>query len=184
MNTCKRFSLALIAMMSTGAATAADVQLPSNLPHRKPGLWTVQITHGGKILSGPKMCLDERTDAALYKWGVTQNKECSRLDVKVRGNEVVVDGVCKAPAGRGTMTTHAVTRFEGDSASHGEEVVHYDPPQDGVSDDTVVVDSRWIGPCEAGQKPGDVIIAPGMHINVLDDDGPAALLKNLLRSGN
>ncbi len=30
------------------------------------------------------------------------------------------------------------------------------------------LDAKWLGPCEKGQKPGDVMMANGMTINVLD----------------
>ena len=30
------------------------------------------------------------------------------------------------------------------------------------------LDAKWLGPCEAGQKPGDMMMANGMTINVLD----------------
>jgi hypothetical protein len=32
----------------------------------------------------------------------------------------------------------------------------------------VAIAAKWLGPCETGQRPGDVIMANGMKMNVLD----------------
>ena len=39
-------------------------------------------------------------------------------------------------------------------------------PADGSSQMTIT--AKWLGPCAAGQKPGDVIMANGMTMNVLN----------------
>lgn len=40
-------------------------------------------------------------------------------------------------------------------------LIDYRPPLEGMSEVTMTMNARWIGPCKPGQKPGDVDI-PGM----------------------
>lgn len=178
--------LAMFAATLSGTAVAADVQLPSNLPHRKPGLWVQQIARPGKPAVTEKICLDEATDAALYKFGIgASNAMCNRMDIRMHGNEMVVDSVCTVPRflghGGNTMTGHGVTHFSGNTAYHTEQATHYDPPLNGKTDDTTSIDARWTGPCEAGQKPGDIVLPNGMTVNVQNASTPGSMMKNVLK---
>src|SRR5579875_3792453 len=135
-----RVGLAMFTLvLCAGGATAADVQLPANLPHRKPGLWVQQVTTQGHPSVTEKICLDEATDAALYKFGLgASNAMCSKFGIHMRGNEMVVDTVCTIPRffghGGNTMTGHGVTHFSGNTAYHTEQTTHYDPPLNGKTD--------------------------------------------------
>ncbi len=182
-----RVGLAMFTLvLCAGGATAADVQLPANLPHRKPGLWVQQVTTQGHPSVTEKICLDEATDAALYKFGLgASNAMCSKFGIHMRGNEMVVDTVCTIPRffghGGNTMTGHGVTHFSGNTAYHTEQTTHYDPPLNGKTDEVTSIDARWTGACEAGQKPGDIVLPNGMTVNVQNVTGPGSMMKNILQ---
>jgi hypothetical protein len=44
----------------------------------------------------------------------------------------------------------------------------YSPPLAGRSESSNLIESRWVGPCKAGQRPGDMVMGNGMKMNVLD----------------
>jgi len=37
-----------------------------------------------------------------------------------------------------------------------------------MTEGAAVIQARWVGPCKADQKPGDMILPNGMKINVND----------------
>jgi len=45
------------------------------------------------------------------------------------------------------------------------------PPLPGIApgaETHMTIAAKWLGPCAAGQKPGDVVMANGMTMNVFD----------------
>ena len=44
----------------------------------------------------------------------------------------------------------------------------YSPPMMGRSEGTAIIEAKWVGPCKAGQKPGDVVLPNGMKMNLLE----------------
>jgi hypothetical protein len=43
----------------------------------------------------------------------------------------------------------------------------------GRKEGTAIVEAKWVGPCKAGQKPGDMMMPNGMKMNVLEMTGGA-----------
>ena len=60
------------------------------------------------------------------------------------------------------------TVFSGDFTSQytGETTITYEPAVLGTSEQKMTISARWLGPCEAGQEPGDVILPGGMKMNI------------------
>lgn len=179
-----RVIAAVLALVATGSLVAADLKLPSNMPHRKPGLWIARVATGTEPPLEMKMCVDPATDAALYRHATgLDQRDCSKQDIAMRGNELVSDSICKLPKlmGRGgeTVTEHSVTRFNGNTAYRTESSMRYDPPMDGKAEHKGTVDAHWTGPCGAGQKPGDVVVH-GMTFNVIDGMDVKSMMKGLI----
>ena len=63
---------------------------------------------------------------------------------------------------------HAVMSGDFNSAYRMESKSSYNPPLMGRSEGTSVVEARWVGPCKADQKPGDMVMPNGMKMNVID----------------
>lgn len=159
----RRFIPVLLAV----AASVALMAQANQLPKRKPGLWEMTMSPG--IPNAPKtttkMCIDAATDAALYEFGMGQSKEnCSENDIRSDGTTVTADAVCRF--GGTQATTHAQTKFSGDTAYHADVKMHYDPPLMGQSDATITQDGRWAGACPAGMQPGDMIAPDGRKMNM------------------
>lgn len=147
----------LLACTSAGFAYAA-----TDLPKRKPGLWEIHSTMHtmGGHTSVIQNCIDERTDDLMSRQGEdSMRKQCSQANIRRDGNRITVDGVCRFEGS--TATTHGVFTGDFNSAYKGELTTTYDPPMHGMKQSSMTLQARHLGPCQAGQKPGDIVM-PGM----------------------
>ena len=113
-------------------------------------------------------CIDAETDKLMNSIGGNMQKEaCTKQDVQKVGNTIVVDSVCKI--GEATTTSHAVVSGDFNSAYTVKVVSKQEGPAiPGMPPErTMTIDAKWLGPCGADQKPGDMIIA-GRKMNIRD----------------
>ena len=140
------------------------------LPRRKPGLWesTLHLETSRHAPPRTRLCLDEATDALSLRYGLGLAKDqCSQMEIKGSGHEFTIRSTCVI--GQYRVTTQSVMTFDGNTAYHFVAQSHYDPPLNGRSETRTEQDGRWIGACEPGQKPGDMVIdPPGIRMNVRD----------------
>ena len=164
-----RFDPKIVAalMMMATPATALD------MPARKPGLWELKMDFVGRQMPAQTMkhCIDAATDKVMNsQYGGASQENCSKLETTRAGATMVIDAVCKF--GDATSTTHSVITGSFDSAytvdvtskREGSQIPGM--PADGLSH--MKIDAKWLGPCAAGQKPGDVVMANGRTMNILD----------------
>ncbi len=160
-NTTLSLIFGFVALGLAGAAQSAD------MPKRKPGLWEITMHMEGVPDMGPiQQCIDQNTDNMLQQQASKQKPDCSVMDVKTSGNKVSIHSVCKMNGS--TATTDGT--FEGafESSYKGTMKTRFNPPMQGMSESNMTQEARWLGPCKAGQKPGDVIM-PGMGgVNIND----------------
>ncbi len=164
--TPKLSALSLLVLgLAAGHAAAAD------MPKRKPGLWEITMQMDGMPNMGAiQQCIDANTDNLLQQQAGKQKPDCSVMDVKPSGNKVTIRTVCKVEGS--TATTDGV--FEGafDSNYKGTMKTRFTPPLQGMSESNTTQQARWLGPCKAGQKPGDVIMPNmgGFNVNEMMKD--------------
>jgi len=156
-------SITLLAMLIPWGAGA----LALDLPKRKSGLWDIKISRASSNRPSQtiQMCIDQKTDNMAQQMGESVAREaCSKQQIRREGNKIVGDSVCTI--GDTTATSHTVFSGEFDRAYHGEIRTKYSPPLMGKSENLTLIDARWTGPCQADQKPGDMIMPNGMKINI------------------
>lgn len=160
---------------------AAAVPLTStvalDLPARKPGLWEISMTmEGGRI--PPRVaqhCIDAATDKMMSSVG-SDMRSCSKQDVQTSPGGMTVDSVCTF--GGATVTTHAVMTGDFNSAytvkttSKRSGAAMPGMPAGGETQMTIA--AKWLGACKPDQKPGDMIMANGIKINIMDMQKAAA----------
>lgn len=156
-----RLSLVLVTALFALQAQAADA------PKRKSGLWEMKTQMsgmpGGMPGGGPmQMCVDQASDNVMQE-RAREKVNCPVMDVKQGMGKVTIHSVCKQDGT--TVTTDAVISGDFNSNYRNDMVMRYDPPQHGMKEMKMVQEARWLGPCKAGQKPGDVIM-PGMPANM------------------
>ena len=156
------------------ALCAASAAVPAlDYPARKPGLWQMRVSAHGMSGQVMQQCIDAASDRKMRDIGQGMGtRDCSQHDLRQEGATLVADSVCKA--GASTVTTHSV--ISGDFASDYriEMRSSFNPPLAKKQDDTSVIEAKWLGPCKAGQKPGDMMMGNGMKMNMLDMMGAGA----------
>lgn len=140
-------------------------------PKRKPGLWEIQTSGtNGQPAQSMKQCIDAETDAKLMKMGTDMTAKmggsCAKNTFVKQGNDYVGEAECTMMGTK--MITKSVVSGNFESAYTGESTASFDPPLGGMKDTKTKLTARWVGACEAGQKPGDMILANGMRMNIED----------------
>jgi hypothetical protein len=168
----QRITLFLVLALAAAVAQAQDV------PKRKSGLWEVTrtTTRTDVRLDGKskvmQYCIDQQSDNALRQLAEGMRNESCKIDKQSRdGDKLVVDAVCKLGTTGSTAKTHAVVTGKFDSAYKIESHSTFQPAMLGKSEGNAVLTAKWLGPCKADQKPGDVILDNGRKLRVSEDTG-------------
>jgi hypothetical protein len=162
-----RLAIVAFALLSAWPAAALD------LPARKAGLWEIKMAFEGRSIPPQtiQQCIDAATDRQMNAIGGNMAEKCSKQDVQKVGATIVVDSVCQVGAikttSHGVMsgdfnsayTVKVTTQREGGPAVPGR-------PAEGTSNTTL--EAKWLGPCTADQKPGDMIMGSGQKVNIID----------------
>jgi len=158
-------------LLCAGTVNALD------FPARKPGLWEMSMNMGAISSKLPvqvtQQCMDAASDKAMREMGEGMSKDrCSKQDMRNEGGKIIVDTVCRIEGANSTVaTTHSVMSGDFNSAYHVESKSSYSPPMMGRAEGSIVIDAKWVGPCKADQKPGDMIMSNGMKMNLLERMG-------------
>jgi hypothetical protein len=143
---------------------SANTAVATDLPDIKAGLWN--ITTEGDASQTIKQCVDKDTTKALFEAGTKAlGNQCSAIDIKKQGNSYTSIVNCKMMG----STFKAVSTIEGDFESQYKSTTKttIDPPLMGQAGKTEVAIAKYIGPCEEGMEPGDVVLGSGQKMNAL-----------------
>jgi hypothetical protein len=154
------------AMRRVGAAlfvlvTGAVPAFTAELPNRKAGLWEITTDAGSQAMK-IQQCIDAATDHAMQaRGGAAPQGDCSKRDVQKSGNTTTIDSVCTF--GGKTRTSHVVITGSFD----GEYTMTVTGQTEGQpAGRTITLSAKWLGPCAADQRPGDMIMPNGMKMNI------------------
>ena len=169
-----RLAVAALCLITSAPALALD------MPTRKAGLWELKMTFEGRKIPPQTMkhCTDAATDKLMNgNYGGSAQQNCSKQDMTNSNGSIVVDSVCNF--GGATVTSHAVVTGSFDSAYKVDVTSTRSggPVAAGMAakgSTHMVIEAKWLGPCAAGQKPGDIIMSNGMSMNVLNLPKPPA----------
>jgi hypothetical protein len=170
------FSLCLTSALL--AALPVSIARADELPMRKPGLWEMKMARVGSML--PEMtlqhCTDETTDKEMSTAFAPMAKEiCSKRDVEKTATGYVSDSVCSV--GGVSMTSHSDISGDFDSAFTVKSTSHSEGGPSVVPREVnMTVEAKWLGPCKANQKPGDIVMPGGFKLNIKDADKLKGLL--------
>lgn len=152
----------------------ASPALAVDLPIRKAGLWELKMEFQGRNL--PTQLMQQCTDAAsdqlmTLNFGGTAERNCQKRDIHNNGATITVDSVCSF--GNMTTTSHVVVSGDFNSAYTVQinSTRQGGRPAPGAApggESHMTIAAKWLGPCAAGQRPGDVTMGNGMKMNVLD----------------
>ncbi len=161
---------------ASAAPSAPAAAGPATLPHRKAGLWKLDIAMEGPppMTQSSQVCLDEATEAKLTVFSGQMGKSnCSNESIS-RGldGSWKFSGTCDLGAAGKVESTGVAT---GDFSSRYTVKLHSTTTgasvarMNGTHDITMT--GEWTGPCAPGQKGGDMILPNGMKVNMMGARG-------------
>ena len=162
----KRHASSLPILGLAALALVSSSILAAELPKRKPGLWEISMQMEGVPNMGAiQQCIDQNTDNLLQQQAQKNKPDCSVLEVKPSGNRIVIHTVCKVEGS--TATTDGMFEGSFEANYQGTLKTRFNPPLHGMNESNMTQQARWLGPCKAGQKPGDVVLPNmgGFNIN-------------------
>lgn len=150
-------------------ATIPAIAQADALPKRESGLWEISvISSQSPTPNMMKECVDGASDAKLTEMGADISKSmggaCSKNEFKKTGSGFESTSECAMMGS--TITSKG--SFTGDFAKSyaGEIITTFQPPMLGQKQSTTKISAKHVGPCGADMKPGDVIMANGMKMNM------------------
>ncbi len=149
--------------------TRIAVAGPVEMPNRKPGLWEIKVNAGAQM---PAMTMQQCTDPTTDKdmavsYGPMAKAACASQDMQTTATGFVLDATCTV--GGITSTSHSEINGDFNSAYTVKVSTKSDGKRPGLPPESVTtIDAKWIGPCKADQKAGDMLMPGGMKINIKD----------------
>jgi hypothetical protein len=141
-------------------AWAAEVAIPE----MKDGLWesrTQRTVQGKKLDVTMKICHSSEAQQSMKATGdeVRKANQCTEVVTQTSPTTYTSESRCAKGVLAGSVTKLVYT-LEGDLAYHME--VH---SMQGQDDTLTITDSKYLGSCPAGMKPGDVVMADGKKLD-------------------
>jgi hypothetical protein len=134
---------------------------------RKPGLWEVTTTLDNSSVPPRvvKQCIDAATDELSQSIaGPFSAAVCPQRKVQRGADATTVDSTCSI-AGK-PASAHAVITGSFDSSYTMKVAAEGALLPGGKMGMTM--EGKWLGPCAADQRPGDIIMSNGATINIPD----------------
>jgi len=159
MKMIRELGVCLCAVVCVGVTTVCADELPT----RKAGAWTVTIDSNGETATS-EHCIDATTDKIMQQMGQgMMGANCSKNEVKKTGGGYLIDSVCTF--GGSKMVSKADFKGDFNSSYEGTITATFEPPFLGQSGSTTKMTAKFMGPCPADKKPGD-ITTEGFTMNI------------------
>jgi hypothetical protein len=153
----------LVAAIGAAAATVA-VADTVGAPERRPGLWESTLTVAGQPSRTLRMCTDAALEQRHAMFSAKATPDCPTVESHAVTGGVAFRSICTR-AGVTISTEGTVT---GDFNDHYrfQSVVRTSPATGpGGGERKTSIESRWLGACPPGSRPGDVTLPDGRVVN-------------------
>jgi hypothetical protein len=150
----------------------------TELPLRKPGLWEVKIklTGGAAPTAMMRHCTDESTDRQMSTmFNPLVPPPCSKSDVQKQDGRFTIDSTCRIDSK--TITLHSDVTGDFNTSYSVVTETRTQEPDSEPTVSSMTLEARHVGSCKWGQKPGDVVMAGGLKVNVKEMDKFKELIK-------
>ena len=161
-----RIMLAASAILA-GASIAAAATI--DLPARKAGQWEMKMTpktKGAAPQMTTQLCLDAASDKALMAQGLAMSTGCTSQQSRDGSGNLVIDATCDI--GGRKNKSHSVV--SGDFQSHYTIDIVSDSEGGNPAlpkHSEMTQEAKWLGACQQGMKPGDMMLPGGRIMNLL-----------------
>jgi len=155
------FALAFAGILALGIPVHA-----MDMPLRKAGLWELRMVMEGAGMPAQTMrqCTDAATDKEMRSFSRSMGGgQCEQQSFEKSATGYTFESSCALGA-RKVITRGTVT---GDfNSAYTIDMISTGGPAAGGEEVKMHMAAKWLGPCKAGQKPGDIVMPGGMTINV------------------
>lgn len=178
-------ALCVVLLTVQGIAHAAPAaqkkaKVSTLLPARKAGLWEVTVRSDDLVLQRQgqakprpqtvRMCTDAAAEPVMLFAIVPGQEDCREVSAKPRsaktGGGWEIRSVCFVHDNRADAEMHLTGDLQ--SEYRGTYNVKYRlTPLHNTG--RMLFEGRWLGGCQAGQRPGDMVLPNGITVNVVDD---------------
>jgi hypothetical protein len=155
--------------MSAGGPSPANAD---ELPLRKPGLWEIRIklTGGAAPTAMMRHCTDESVDRQMSTlFNPLSPPPCSKSSILKEGDHYTISASCTADDKLVKVMSDVSGDFQTSYTVVTETKIQDDPDSDPTLS-SMTLEGKYVGGCKWGQKPGDVVMAGGMKVNVKEMD--------------
>ncbi|MEO6340322.1 MAG: DUF3617 family protein [Caulobacteraceae bacterium] len=166
-----RASSLLFAVLAGGAGVAvaaAALAQSMAMPTRKPGFWdqTMTMETGRGMTMKSQFCTDASVEKKMSVLGQNMaGSSCRQTSMRKTATGFAFDSTCSM-AGR-TTTSSGVVSGDFQNGYRIDTVSKSSPPLKGTSGESKMhIEAKWLGPCPAGRKPGDMVMPGGMVMNI------------------
>jgi len=128
-----------------------------DFPERKEGLWerhnqTIANPGNKKTELTSKICRDRAYDKSVT---VTKprGKDCTSNLESLGGGRYASQSRCTI--GGTVIETKQTFTYQGNTSFHSETHMTYTPAFSGRTDQTIILDEKYVGSCPVGMNPGD-----------------------------
>lgn len=159
-----RFTLLAAATVFATGVAAQD------MPKMKAGLWETSTAtasqHDAKSRSRTTtMCVNEAVQKEMMTFSQRMGAKCSKNITRRDGNKFIGEAECQF--GTSVMKSQTIATFSSDTSYRVESHSTFTPPIANMSESKATQEAKYIGPCPAGMKPGDMNMG-GRIINITD----------------
>ena len=137
---------------------------------RREGLWRQTVMRDGRsTLLGPmRACIDAATDAKMTMIGhAVGGARCTRADARQPDGSIRFHTVCSFGRAGIVDSTGAVSGdFSSTYRLHATSEVRGSPYASMNGAHVTDISARYVGPCPSGMSPGEIIIGPGLKVNL------------------
>ena len=164
------FAAGVVLALAIGGAAPARAD---ELPIRKPGLWEIRIklTGGAAPTAMMRHCTDETVDRQMSTlFNPLSPPPCSKSNVLKEADHYIVNSSCTADDKLVKIMTDVSGDFQTSYTVVTETKIQDDPDSDPALS-SMTLEGKYVGSCKFGQKPGDVVMAGGMKVNVKEMAG-------------
>jgi hypothetical protein len=152
-----------------GALTATGLDDEQVFPKRRAGLWEIRVAGADAVGMPPaRFCVGEHTDSAELHLdrAIGIRGSCSLGGFEPAGEAWVAESTCTE--GNNTVTKVSVASGDFQTEYRIDTLVSQVVRGGTRREDREAVVGKWVGPCEPGQRAGDLVI-PGMGTLNMDD---------------
>jgi hypothetical protein len=161
---------AAAAVLLSVSLSGTIVAWADELPIRKPGLWEIKIklTGGAAPTAMMRHCTDAAVDRDMSTmFNPLAPSPCTKSTVLKEGDHYIINASCTADDKSIKVQSDVMGDFQSSYTVVTETKIQDDPDSDPTLTN-MTLEGKYAGACKMGQKPGDVVMAGGLKVNIKD----------------